>query len=127
MKCYKCGNDIEENLECPFCGYINKEETKKKIRVSDSKIDYYNYGKESEKYKNDKVSNKVINVICKILCYIQVALIYVSCENKKFTFYFKYNDNVIEFYYMKDNEKIYLIPINKNINYTYIESEKEKN
>lgn len=239
MKCYKCGNDIEENLECPFCGYINKEETKKKIRVNDSKIDYYNYGKENERYKNDKVSNKVINVICKILCYIQVALsimmalvcfaldkpffpfiswsivalvfipkikqitirkipkikkwiipirivliilamiifianlsqiyedewisnngisvrlkdnvafvvedgkeyygsyttqyldeitnIYVSCENKKFTFYFKYNDNVIEFYYMKDNEKIYLIPINKNINYTYIESEKEKN
>lgn len=36
MKCYKCGNDIEDNLECPFCGYINKEETKKNIRANDS-------------------------------------------------------------------------------------------
>ena len=236
MKCFKCGNDIEDNLECPFCGYINNEKTKKNIRVNDSKIDYSNNGK-NEEYGNDEVSNKVINVICKILCYMQVAFsimmalvcfalekpffpsiswsivalafipkikqiiidkipkikkwiipiriiliilamvifianlsqiyedewisnngirvrlkdnvadvvedemeyhgsyttqyvdeitnIYVSCENKKFTFYFKYNDNVVEFYYMKDNEKIYLIPINKNSNYTYIESEKE--
>lgn len=239
MKCYKCGNDIEENLECPFCGYINKVETKKNIRANDSKIGYYNHGKKNERYENDKVSNKVINVIYKILCYIQVTFsimmalvcfaldkpffpfiswsivalvfipkikqiiirkipkikkwiitirivliilamvifianlseiyedewisnngisvrlkdnvavvvedgeeyygsyitqyvdeitnIYVSCENKKFTFYFKYNDNMIEFYYMKDNERIYLIPINKNSNYTYIESEKDKN
>lgn len=236
MKCFKCGNNIEDNLECPFCGYINHEKTKKNIRVNDSKIDYFNNGK-NEEYGNDKVSNKVINVICKILCYMQVAFsimmalvcfalekpffpfiswsivalafmpkikqiiidkipkikkciiliriiliilamvifianlsqiyedewisnngisvrlkdnvadvvedgmkyhgsyttqyvdeitnIYVSCENKKFTFYFKYNDNVVEFYYMKDNEKIYLIPTNKNSNYTYIESEKE--
>ena len=40
MKCYKCGNDIEDNLECPFCGYINKEETRKNIRANDNKINY---------------------------------------------------------------------------------------
>ena len=72
MKCFNCGNDIEDNLECPFCGYINNEKTKKNIRVNDSKIDYSNNEK-NEEYGNDKVSNKVINVICKILCYMQVA------------------------------------------------------
>ena len=73
MKCYKCGNDIEDNLECPFCGYINKEETRKNIRANDNKINYSNNEKKDEKYENDKVSNKVINVFCKILCYMQVA------------------------------------------------------
>lgn len=33
MKCYKCGNDIEDNLECPFCGYINKEGTRKILEL----------------------------------------------------------------------------------------------
>lgn len=73
MKCYKCGNDIEDNLECPFCGYINKEETRKNIRANDNKINYSNNEKKDEKYENDKVSNKVINVISKILCYMQVV------------------------------------------------------
>ena len=73
MKCYKCGNDIEDNLECPFCGYINKEETRKNIRVNDNKFNYSNNEKKNERYENDKVSNKVINDICKNLCYIQVA------------------------------------------------------
>ena len=27
MKCFNCGNDIEDNLECPFCGYINNEKS----------------------------------------------------------------------------------------------------
>lgn len=235
MKCYKCGNDIEDNLECPFCGYINKEETKKNIRANDSKIDYSNNGKKNERYENDKASNKVINVICKILCYMQVAFsimmalvcfalekpffpfiiwsivalafiprikqiiiskipkikkwiipiriiliilamvifianlsqiyedewvsnngisvklkdniavvvedgaeyhgsyktqyidgitnINVTTESKNFKFYFTYNNDIVEFYYMKDNEKIYLVPKVKKSTYTYIESE----
>lgn len=36
MKCFKCGNDIEDNLECQFCGYINKEESKKNIRINEN-------------------------------------------------------------------------------------------
>ena len=235
MKCYKCGNDIEDNLECPFCGYINKEETKKNIRATDSKIDYSNNGKMNERYKNDKISNKVINVIYKILCYMQVVFsimmalvcfalekpffpfiswsivalafipkikqiiiskipkikkwmipiriiliilamvifianlsqiyedewvsnngmsvklkdniavvvedgveyngnyktqyiegvtnINITTESKNFKFYFTYNNDIIEFYYMKDNEKIYLVPKVKKSTYTYIESE----
>lgn len=234
MKCFKCGNDIEDNLECPFCGYINNEKIKKNIRVNDSKIDYSNNGK-NEEYGNDKVSNKVINVICKILCYMQVAFsimmalvcfalekpffpfiswsivalafipkikqiiidkipkikkwiipiriiliilamvifianlsqiyedewisnngisvrlkdnvadvvadgveyhgsyttqyvdeitnINVTTENRNFKFYFKYNNDIIEFYYMKNDEKIYLVPSVKKSTYTYIESE----
>lgn len=234
MKCFNCGNDIEDNLECPFCGYINNEKTKKNIRVNDSKIDYSNNGK-NEKYGNDKVSNKIINVICKILCYMQVAFsimmalvcfalekpffpfiswsivalafipkikqiiidkipkikkwiipiriiliilamvifianlsqiyedewisnngisvrlkdnvadvvadgveyhgsyttqyvdeitnINVTTENRNFKFYFKYNNDIIEFYYMKNDEKIYLVPSVKKSTYTYIESE----
>ena len=234
MKCFNCGNDIEDNLECPFCGYINNEKTKKNIRVNDSKIDYSNNEK-NEEYGNDKVSNKVINVICKILCYMQVAFsimmalvcfalekplvpfiswsivalafipkikqitiskipklkkwiilirivliilamvifianlsqiyedewisnngisvrlkdnvadvvadgveyhgsyttqyvdeitnINVTTENRNFKFYFKYNNDIIEFYYMKNDEKIYLVPSVKKSTYTYIESE----
>lgn len=234
MKCFNCGNDIEDNLECPFCGYINNEKTKKNIRVNDSKIDYFNNEK-NEEYGNDKVSNKVINVICKILCYMQVAFsimmalvcfalekpffpfiswsivalafipkikqiiidkipkikkwiipiriiliilamvifianlsqiyedewisnngisvrlkdnvadvvadgveyhgsyttqyvdemtnINVTTENRNFKFYFKYNNDIIEFYYMKNDEKIYLVPSVKKSTYTYIESE----
>lgn len=232
MKCYKCGNDIEDNLECPFCGYINKEETRKNIRLTDNKINYSNHEKKNERYENGKISNKVINVICKILCYMQVAFsimmalvcfalekpfvpfiswsivaltfipkikqiiiskipkfkkwmiliriiliilamvifianlsqiyedewvsnngisvklkgniavvvedgveyngnyktqyidgvtnINVSCENRQFVFYFKYNDDIIEFYYIRNNEKIYFTPKVKNTNYTYI-------
>lgn len=235
MKCYKCGNDIEDNLECPFCGYINKEETKKNIRANDSRINYSNNGKKDEKYENDKISNKVINVIYKILCYMQVVFsimmalvcfalekpffpfiswsivalafipkikqiiiskipkikkwmipiriiliilamvifianlsqiyedewvsnngmsvklkdniavvvedgveyngnyktqysdgvtnINITTESKNFKFYFTYNNDIIEFYYMKDNEKIYLVPKVKKSTYTYIESE----
>ena len=235
MKCYKCGNDIEDNLECPFCGYINKEETKKNIRANDSRINYSNNGKKDEKYENDKISNKVINVIYKILCYMQVVFsimmalvcfalekpffpfiswsivalafipkikqiiiskipkikkwmipiriiliilamvifianlsqiyedewvsnngmsvklkdniavvvedgveyngnyktqysdgvtnINITTESKNFKFYFTYNNDIIEFYYMKDNEKIYLVPKIKKSTYTYIESE----
>ena len=234
MKCFNCGNDIEDNLECPFWGYINNEKTKKNIRVNDSKIDYSNNEK-NEEYGNDKVSNKVINVICKILCYMQVAFsimmalvcfalekpffpfiswsivalafipkikqiiidkipkikkwiipiriiliilamvifianlsqiyedewisnngisvrlkdnvadvvadgveyhgsyttqyvdeitnINVTTENRNFKFYFKYNNDIIEFYYMKNDEKIYLVPSVKKSTYTYIESE----
>ena len=234
MKCFKCGNDTEDNLECPFCGYINNEKTKKNIRVNDSKIDYSNNGK-NEEYGNDKVSNKLINVICKILCYMQVAFsimmalvcfalekpffpfiswsivalvfipkikqiiidkipkikkwiipiriiliilamvifianlsqiyedewisnngisvrlkdnvadvvadgveyhgsytiqyvneitnINVTTENRNFKFYFKYNNDIIEFYYMKNDEKIYLVPSVKKSTYTYIENE----
>lgn len=234
MKCFNCGNNIEDNLECPFCGYINNEKTKKNIRVNDSKIDYSNNEK-NEEYGNDKVSNKVINVICKILCYMQVAFsimmalvcfalekpffpfiswsivalafipkikqiiidkipkikkwiipiriiliilamvifianlsqiyedewisnngisvrlkdnvadvvadgveyhgsyttqyvdeitnINVTTENRNFKFYFKYNNDIIEFYYMKNDEKIYLVPSVKKSTYTYIESE----
>lgn len=235
MKCYKCGNDIEDNLECPFCGYINKEETKKNIRDNDSKIEYSNNRKKNERYENDRASNKVINVICKILCYMQVAFsimmalvcfalekpffpfiswsivalafipkikqiiiskipkikkwmipirivliilamvifignlsqiyedewvsnngisvklkdniavviedgaeyhgsyktqyidgitnINVTTESKNFKFYFTYNNDIVEFYYMRDNEKIYLVPKVKKSTYTYIESE----
>lgn len=235
MKCYKCGNDIEDNLECPFCGYINKEETRKNIRANDRKIDYSNNGKKNERYENDNVSNKVINIICKILCYMQVAFsimmalvcfaiekpffpfiswsivalafipkikqiiiskmpkikkwmipirivliilamvifignlsqiyedewvsnngisvrlkdnvavvvedgteyhgsyktqyidgitnINVTTESKNFKFYFTYNNDIVEFYYMRDNEKIYLVPKVKKSTYTYIESE----
>ena len=235
MKCYKCGNDIEDNLECPFCGYINKEETRKNIRANDNKINYSNNEKKDEKYENDKVSNKVINVFCKILCYMQVAFsvmmalvcfalerpfvpfiswsivalafipkikqiiiskipkfkkwmipiriifiiltmvifianlsqiyedewvsnngmsvklkdniavvvedgveyngnyktqyidgvtnINITTESKNFKFYFTYNNDIIEFYYMKDNEKIYLVPKVKKSTYTYIEGE----
>ena len=235
MKCYKCGNDIEDNLECPFCGYINKEETKKNIKANNSKIDYSNKGKKNERYENDKISNKVINVIYKILCYMQVVFsimmalvcfalekpffpfiswsivalafipkikqiiiskipkikkwmipiriiliilamvifianlsqiyedewvsnngmsvklkdniavvvedgveyngnyktqysdgvtnINITTESKNFKFYFTYNNDIIEFYYMKDNEKIYLVPKVKKSTYTYIESE----
>ena len=235
MKCYKCGNDIEDNLECPFCGYINKEETKKNIRANDSKINYSNNGKKDERYENDKISNKVINVIYKILCYMQVVFsimmalvcfalekpffpfiswsivalafipkikqiiiskipkikkwmipiriiliilamvifianlsqiyedewvsnngmsvklkdniavvvedgveyngnyktqysdgvtnINITTESKNFKFYFTCNNDIIEFYYMKDNEKIYLVPKVKKSTYTYIESE----
>lgn len=235
MKCYKCGNDIEDNLECPFCGYINKEETKKNIRANDSRINYSNNGKKDEKYENDKISNKVINVIYKILCYMQVVFsimmalvcfalekpffpfiswsivalafipkikqiiiskipkikkwmipiriiliilamvifianlsqiyedewisnngmsvklkdniavvvedgveyngnyktqysdgvtnINITTESKNFKFYFTYNNDIIKFYYMKDNEKIYLVPKIKKSTYTYIESE----
>lgn len=231
MKCYKCGNDIEDNLECPFCGYINKEKKRKNIRANDNKINYSN----NERYENDKVSNKVINDICKILCYIQVAFsimmalvcfalekplvpfiswsivalafipkikqiiiskipklkkwmiliriiliilamvifianlpqiyedewvsnigmsvklkdniavvvedgveyngnyktqyidgvtnINITTESKNFKFYFTYNNDIIEFYYMKDNEKIYFVPKVKKSTYTYIESE----
>ena len=72
MKCFKCGNDIEDNLECQFCGYINKEESKKNIRINENKINYNNEKKNVE-HGNDKIKNKVINVICKILCYMQVA------------------------------------------------------
>ena len=234
MKCFNCGNDIEDNLECPFCGYINNEKTKKNIRVNDSKIDY-SHNEKNEEYGNDKVSNKVINVICKILCYMQVAFsimmalvcfalekpffpfiswsivalafipkikqiiidkipkikkwiipiriiliilamvifianlsqiyedewisnngisvrlkdnvadvvadgveyhgsyttqyvdeitnINVTTENRNFKFYFKYNNDIIEFYYMKNDEKIYLVPSVKKSTYTYIESE----
>lgn len=235
MKCYKCGNDIEDNLECPFCGYINKEETRKNIRANDNKINYSNNEKKNERYENDKVSNKVNNVICKILCYIQVAFsimmalvcfalekplvpliswsivalafipkikqiiiskipklkkwmiliriiliiltmvifianlsqiyedewvsnngmsvklkdniavvvedgveyngnyktqyidgvtnINITTESKNFKFYFTYNNDIIEFYYMKDNGKIYFVPKVKKSTYTYIESE----
>lgn len=235
MKCYKCGNDIEDNLECPFCGYINKEETRKNIRVNDNKFNYSNNEKKKERYENDKVSNKVINDICKILCYIQVAFsimtalvcfalekplvpfiswsivalafipkikqitiskipklkkwiilirivliilamvifianlsqiyedewvsnngmsvklkdniavavedgveyngsykaqyidgvtnINITTESKNFKFYFTYNNDIIEFYYMKDNEKIYFVPKVKKSTYTYIESD----
>lgn len=235
MKCYKCGNDIEDNLECPFCGYINKEETRKNIRVNDNKFNYSNNEKKNERYENDKVSNKVINDICKILCYIQVAFsimtalvcfalekplvpfiswsivalafipkikqitiskipklkkwiilirivlsilamvifianlsqiyenewvsnngmsvklkdniavvvedgveyngnykaqyidgvtnINITTESKNFKFYFTYNNDIIEFYYMKDNEKIYFVPKVKKSTYTYIESD----
>lgn len=235
MKCYKCGNDIEDNLECPFCGYINKEETRKNIRANDSRIDYFNNEKKNVRYENDKVSNKVINVICNILCYMQVVFsimmalvcfalekpffpfiswsivalafipkikqiiiskipkfkkwmipirivliifamvifianlsqiyedewvsnngmsvklkdniavvvedgveyngnyktqyidgvtnINITTESKNFKFYFIYNNDIIEFYYMRDNEKIYLVPKVKKSTYTYIESE----
>lgn len=235
MKCYKCGNDIEDNLECPFCGYINKEKKRKNIRANDNKINYSNNEKKNERYENDKVSNKVINDICKILCYIQVAFsimtalvcfalekplvpfiswsivalafipkikqiiiskipklkkwmiliriiliilamvifianlsqiyedewvsnigmsvklkdniavvvedgveyngnyktqyidgvtnINITTESKNFKFYFTYNNIIIEFYYMKDNEKIYFVPKVKKSTYTYIESE----
>lgn len=235
MKCYKCGNDIEDNLECPFCGYINKEGTRKNIRANDNKINYSNNEKKNERYENDKVSNKVINVISKILCYIQVAFsimmalvcfalekplvpfiswsivalafipkikqiiiskipklkkwmiliriiliiltmvifianlsqiyedewvsnngmsvklkdniavvvedgveyngnyktqyidgvtnINITTESKNFKFYFTYNNDIIEFYYMKDNRKIYFVPKVKKSTYTYIESE----
>ena len=235
MKCYKCGNDIEDNLECPFCGYINKEETRKNIRVNDNKFNYSNNEKKNERYENDKVSNKVINDIYKILCYIQVAFsimtalvcfalekplvpfiswsivalafipkikqitiskipklkkwiilirivliilamvifianlsqiyedewvsnngmsvklkdniavvvedgveyngnykaqyidgvtnINITTESKNFKFYFTYNNDIIEFYYMKDNEKIYFVPKVKKSTYTYIESD----
>lgn len=235
MKCYKCGNDIEDNLECPFCGYINKEGTRKNIRANDNKINYSNNEKKNERYENDKISNKVINVISKILCYIQVAFsimmalvcfalekplvpfiswsivalafipkikqiiiskipklkkwmiliriiliiltmvifianlsqiyedewvsnngmsvklkdniavvvedgveyngnyktqyidgvtnINITTESKNFKFYFTYNNDIIEFYYMKDNGKIYFVPKVKKSTYTYIESE----
>ena len=191
--------------------------------------------KKNERYKNDKGSNKVINVICKILCYMQVAFsimmalvcfalekpffpliswiivalafipkikqiiiskipkikkwmipirivliilamvifianlssiyedewissdgmivklkdnvadvtidgveyhgsyktqyidgvtnINITTESKNFKFYFTYNNDIIEFYYMKDNEKIYLVPKVKKSSYTYMESE----
>ena len=235
MKCYKCGNDIEDNLECPFCGYINSQETKKNIRANDRKIDYSNNEKKNERYENDKINNKVINIICKILCYMQVAFsimmalvcfalekpffplvswsivalafipkikqiiiskipkikkwmipiriiliilamvifianlsqiyedewvsnngmsvklkdniavvvedgveyngnyktqyidgvtnINITTESKNFKFYFTYNNDIIEFYYMKDNKKIYFVPKVKKSTYTYIESQ----
>lgn len=232
MRCFKCGNDIEDNLECPFCGYINKEVPNKATIQNNSKIDISNKSIKNEEYENNKVGNKAISIICKILCYMQVVLaimmalicfalekpffslvswiivalvfipkikqimireihkirkwiipiriiliilamvvfianlsqiyedewisnngisvklkdnvadviedeieyhgsyktqyvdgvtnINVYCENKQFVFYFKYNDDVVEFYYMKDNEKIYLVPNVKKSNYTYI-------
>lgn len=234
MKCFRCGNDIEDNLKCPFCGYINKEEAKKNNRFNESKADNFNAEKKKEKYDNEKVSNKVISIICKILCYIQVAFsimmalvcfalekpffpfiswsmvalafipkikqiiiskipkikkwmipirivliilamvifisnlsqiyedewvsnngisvklknniavviedgaeyhgsyktqyidgvtnINITTESKDFKFYFTYNNDIIKFYYMKDDEKIYLVPKVKRSTYTYIES-----
>lgn len=49
-----------------------------------------------------------------------ITNINVTTENKNFKFYFKYNNDVIKFYYMKDNEKIYLVPKVKKSTYTYI-------
>lgn len=70
MKCFKCGNDIENNLECPFCGYINKQELK----------------------EDTNKENKIVNIIYKILCYIQVvfsimmALVCFGLEKPFFSF-----------------------------------------
>lgn len=234
MKCFKCGNDIEDNLECQFCGYVNKEEFKK-----NNKINNYDNIDNKKEYRNDKIENKIAKVICKILCYIQITFsimmalvcltlekpffpffswaivviafipkikliiirkfykimkwiipiriilivlaiivfvcnlpqifedewvsndgisvtllnnvaeviengieyhgeyhtqyidgitnIIVTTENKNFIFYFQYNDYVVEFYYIKDNNKVFLIPSNPNINYTYVKSENELN
>lgn len=234
MRCFKCGNDIEDNLECPFCGYINKQVSNKIIQ-NNSKIDSFNKEVKNEEYENSKIDNKTINAICKILCYMQVvfaimmalvcfalekpffpliswiivALVFipnikqimiekihkirkwiipiriiliiltmiifianlsqiyedewisnngisvklkdnvadviedeieyhgsyktqyvdgvtninVTTDNKNFKFYFTYNNDIIEFYYMKDNEKIYLVPKVKKSTYTYIEVE----
>jgi len=231
MRCFKCGNDIENNIQCPFCGYTNKEESKKQNTINVKKKNSNN-SDYKEKYEN----KKIVNVICNILCYLQVAFsimmafvcltlnkpffpfvcwiivaiifiseikslliekipkirkwiipiriiliilamiificnlpkiyedewisndgisvklkgnvayvvengveydgsyttkyvdditnITVTTENKNFKFYFKYNNDVIEFYYMKDNEKVYLVPNVKQSNYTYVESEK---
>lgn len=52
-----------------------------------------------------------------------ITNINVTTENKNFTFYFKYNDNVVKFYYVKDDNKVFLVPPIPNSNYTYIESE----
>lgn len=54
-----------------------------------------------------------------------VTNINITTENKIFKFYSTYNNDIIEFYYMKDNEKIYLVPKVKKLTYTYIESEKK--
>lgn len=234
MRCFKCGNHIEDNLACPFCGYINKQVSNKIIQ-NNSKIDSFNKEVKNEEYENNKIDNKTINIICKILCYMQVvfaimmalvcfalekpffplvswiivALVFipnikqimiekihkirkwiipiriiliiltmiifianlsqiyedewisnngisvklkdnvadviedeieyhgsyktqyvdgvtninVTTDNKNFKFYFTYNNDIIEFYYMKDNEKIYLVPKVKKSTYTYIEVE----
>lgn len=234
MRCFKCGNDIEDHLECPFCGYINKEVSNKATIKNNSKIDSFNKNIKNEEYENNKVDNNAISIICKILCYMQVAFaimmalacltlekpfspliswiivalvfipkikqimigriykirkwimpiriilivlamiaflsslpeiyedewisnkgisvklkdnvadiieneieyhgsyktqyidgvtnIDVTTENKKFKFYFTYNNDIVQFYYMKDNEKIYLVPKVKKSTYTYIES-----
>jgi hypothetical protein len=233
MKCLKCGNDIEDNFKCPFCGYLNKDESKKQNKINENKLKHYDNIDDKEKYKN--VKNKIVNILFKILCYAQVVFsimmalicfalekpffpfiswvivaivfvpkvkvligqkitnirkwlfplriiliilawfificniseiyenewisdngicvtlkdnvadvvedgikyhgnyttqyidgitnIIVTTENKNFTFYFKYNDDVVEFYYVKNNKKTYLVPIIKNSDYTYIESE----
>ena len=52
-----------------------------------------------------------------------IANINVTTESKNFKFYFAYNNDIVEFYYMKDNEKIYFVPKVKKSTYTYIESE----
>ena len=52
-----------------------------------------------------------------------VTNINVTTESKNFKYYFTYNNDIVEFYYMKDNEKIYLVPRVKKSTYTYIESE----
>lgn len=53
----------------------------------------------------------------------EITNINVTTENRNFKFYFKYNNDIIEFYYMKNDEKIYLVPSVKKSTYTYIESE----
>lgn len=53
----------------------------------------------------------------------EITNINVTTENRNFKFYFKYNNDIIEFYYMKNGEKIYLVPSVKKSTYTYIESE----
>ena len=40
----------------------------------------------------------------------EITNINVTTENRNFKFYFKYNNDIIEFYYMKNDEKIYLVP-----------------
>ena len=52
-----------------------------------------------------------------------VTNINITTESKNFKFYFTYNNDIIEFYYMKDNEKIYFVPKVKKSTYTYIESD----
>lgn len=64
MKCFKCGNGIEDNLECPFCGYINKEEAKRNIKVNAKKIRNYSNEKKNLEYKNYKPVNPVISTNC---------------------------------------------------------------
>lgn len=92
MRCFRCGNDIDNNLECPFCGYINKEEKKKGIQNNDSKIEKFNNDQKREKYIKDRDGNKIIDIIGKIFSYMQVvfsimmALICFALEKPFFPF-----------------------------------------